>query len=565
MEPDTDLNVQPGMTSTPRKPGEDAPSIRMSEIISALSYALDLTEGQPMGHSVRTCAIGMRIGQQMGLGIEDLSALYYTLLLKDAGCSSNASRLFHILNADEIKAKRDVKTTDWTRVGWESLHYALTHVATGAPFLERMQTLFQVAATQQQDSCDLVKIRCERGAFIARQLGFSESVAAGIHSLDEHWNGRGYPDGFRKEEIPLVSRIANLSQTLDVFFAARGSAAAIDAVQKRSGRWFDPEMIKAAVSLSNSGALWGGLDSKNLIDTVSGMEPEKLRMEATEDAVDNICVAFAEVIDAKSPFTYRHSSGVADAAQEIARWFGMSPQSMKTLRRAALLHDIGKLSVANSILEKPGKLTGEEWDIVKRHPYYTLEILNRIPGFDRLAQDAAAHHEKLDGSGYWRGWGSDQLSRFARILAVADIFDAPHAKRPHTGTRCRWIRFSRDCARMRPARSICHASKRSLNPKQVQNQCLSQCQKRWKPRKQITEENDRYEIPQPDGFCISRVCIHRHLRLRAGLLLEFGEHAILVTWWCICAIFIRCLGRLDDKSGGVDLSNGPLARSDIDH
>jgi HD-GYP domain-containing protein (c-di-GMP phosphodiesterase class II) len=104
---------------------------------------------------------------------------------------------------------------------------------------------------------------------------------------------------------------------------------------------------------------------------------------------------------------------------------------MKLLRRAALLHDIGKLSVPNSILEKPGKLTGEEWKVVKAHPFYTLEILNRIPGFQRLSQDAAAHHEKLDGSGYWRGWGSDQLSRYARILAVADIFDALHAKRPY--------------------------------------------------------------------------------------------------------------------------------------
>jgi HD-GYP domain-containing protein (c-di-GMP phosphodiesterase class II) len=116
---------------------------------------------------------------------------------------------------------------------------------------------------------------------------------------------------------------------------------------------------------------------------------------------------------------------------EIGQWFGMNPKSLKQLRRAALLHDIGKLSVPNSVLEKPAKLTAEEWTVIKAHPYYTLEILKKIPGFDRLSQDAAAHHEKLDGSGYWRGWGSEQLSRFARILAVADIFDALHAKRPY--------------------------------------------------------------------------------------------------------------------------------------
>jgi putative nucleotidyltransferase with HDIG domain len=417
--------------SSQREWRETPSSIQQSEIISALSYALDLTEGQPMGHSVRTCMIGMRIAQQIGLPIAGQADLYYALLLKDAGCSSNASRLFHILNADEIRAKRDVKTTDWTRVGYESLHYALTHVATGAPFLERMRRLFQVAATQQQDSCDLVKIRCERGAFIAKQLGFSAPVAEGIHSLDEHWNGRGYPDGFRKTEIPLFSRIANLAQTLDVFYTAKGPAAAIEAANKRSGRWFDPDLVKAAVSLSNTGSLWSGLENEDLIDKVVALEPEHRRIEATEDSIDNICVAFSEVIDAKSPFTYRHSSGVANAASEIAQWFGMDPRQIKLLRRAALLHDIGKLSVPNAILEKPGKLSPEEWGVVKAHPYYTLEILKRIPGFDRLSHDAAAHHEKLDGSGYWRGWGAEQLSRYARILAVADIFDALHAKRPY--------------------------------------------------------------------------------------------------------------------------------------
>jgi putative nucleotidyltransferase with HDIG domain len=406
-------------------------SIRVSEVISALSYALDLTEGQPMGHSVRSCMIGMRLAVEVGLPLREQGDLYYALLLKDAGCSSNSSRLFHILNADEIQAKRDVKTTDWTRVGWESLHYALTHVATGLPFLERMRRLFQVAVTQQADSCDLVKIRCERGASIAKQLGFSASVAASIHSLDEHWNGRGYPDGLRQREIPLFSRIANLAQTLDVFHSAHGPTAAIDAVRRRAGRWFDPDMVHAAVALSSSGALWVDLDNKDIIHKAQSLEPEQRRMTADENTVDNICAAFAEIIDAKSPFTYRHSHGVAEAAVEIAGCFGMSARDQKLLRRAALLHDIGKLSVPNTILEKPGKLTAEEWKVVRDHPYYTFEILNRTPGFQELAVEAAAHHEKLDGSGYYRGLGSDQLSTFARILAVADIFDALHAKRPY--------------------------------------------------------------------------------------------------------------------------------------
>lgn len=410
---------------------EPPSSILMSEIISALSYALDLTDGQPLGHSVRACMMGMRLAQQIGMSQGEQADLYYALLLKDAGCSSNASRLFHILNADEIRAKADVKTTDWTRVGWESLHYALTHVATGMPFLQRMQRLFEVAATRQQDSCALVTIRCERGSYIARQLGFSNSVSEGIYNLDEHWNGRGYPDGLRKQEIPLFSRIANLAQTLDVFWTAYGPEAALDAAKKRSGRWFDPDLVKAATSLANSGALWKGLNDPDLVRKISFLEPEFRRMKATDQSIDKICMAFAEVIDAKSPFTYRHSTGVAEAAVEIGQWFGMNTASLKQLRRAALLHDIGKLSVPNSILEKPAKLTVEEWNVIRAHPYYTCEILKKIPGFERLSLDAAAHHERLDGSGYWRGLHGEHLSRYARILAVADIFDALHAKRPY--------------------------------------------------------------------------------------------------------------------------------------
>src|ERR1700722_16726074 len=166
----------------------EAPLARASEIISALSFALDLTEGQAPGHAARSCIIGMRIASQIVLPDDAQADLYYALLLKDAGCSSNASKLFHIIHADEIKAKGDLKDKDWTRIGWESLRYAVDHVAVGAPFLERVRTLIRVAANQQTDSCELVRIRCERGSSVARRMGFSESSAQAIHSLDEHWN-----------------------------------------------------------------------------------------------------------------------------------------------------------------------------------------------------------------------------------------------------------------------------------------------------------------------------------------------------------------------------------------
>lgn len=408
-----------------------AATVRVSQIISALSYALDLTEGRPMGHSVRTCILGMRLAGHAGVPATEQADLFYALLLKDAGCSSNASKLFHILAADEIRAKRDVKLTDWTRVGWESLQYALTHVATGAPFLERVRTLVRVAARQQRESCELVKIRCERGASIARRIGFAEPVAQAIQSLDEHWDGGGYPEGLRGREIPLFSRIMNLAQTLDVFHTHRSPEAAIEVVQARSKRWFDPDLVKAAASLARVGRLWDGLQEASAIDQALALEPEERRMAANDETIENICQAFAEIIDAKSPFTYRHSNGVADAAVAIARHFSLNEQDTAFMRRAALLHDIGKLSVPNMILEKPGKLDDGEWEVIKRHPYYSYEILRRITGFEDLSEVAASHHEKLDGSGYFRHLQAGQISQEARILVVADIFDALSAKRPY--------------------------------------------------------------------------------------------------------------------------------------
>jgi putative nucleotidyltransferase with HDIG domain len=375
--------------------------------------------------------IGMRIAREIGMPIAAQADLYYALLLKDAGCSSNASRLFHIIHSDEIKAKGDLKDKDWTKVGWESLQYAVDHVATGKPFLERVRTLLRVAAKQQQESCELVKIRCERGASIARRMGFSEAVASAIHSLDEHWNGGGYPDGLVGSTIPLFSRIMNLAQTLAVFMVEHGTGPALDAIEKRSKRWFDPDLVKAAKSLALTNKLWMGLDSENLVDQVAALEPQEQRLMAGPRTLDNICQAFAEVIDAKSPFTYRHSNGVARAAVSIAGQLGMPESQIVALRRAALLHDIGKLSVPNTILEKPGKLDDDEWRVVKKHPYYTLEILRRIPGFSELSDVAAAHHERLDGRGYWRNWGAEQLTTPARILAVADVFDALAARRPY--------------------------------------------------------------------------------------------------------------------------------------
>ena len=280
----------------------------------------------------------------------------------------------------------------------------------------------------------MIGARCERGAEIARQIGMSEATAQGIRSLDEHWNGAGYPDGRKGEEIPLLARIMNVSQTMEVFASAHGPAAAVAVISERSGTWFDPEIARLVRHLQKDEALWLRVSSKNAREYALQMEPG-IAIPASPQRIDDICRAFAEVIDTKSPYTYNHSLGVARAAVEIAEGLGLAPQTVTMVRRAALLHDIGKLSVSNSILEKPGALSDDEWRVMKLHPAYTRMILQTISGFEHLAFVASVHHERLDGSGYPDGLAADELPLTARIVCVADTFQAITEDRPYRAGR----------------------------------------------------------------------------------------------------------------------------------
>lgn len=405
--------------------------LRMSDLISALSFALDLTEGQPMGHAVKCCIIGMRLAQTLRLPPQQQSDLYYALLLKDVGCSSNAARMYEILGGDELRAKREVKTIDWRSIGFEALQYVLRNAMPGRPTLERMLAIAHMALHRDQQGRELVELRCNRGASIARKIGLSDACAEAIFHLDEHWDGGGHPTGKRGEQIPLLARILNLCQTFEVYAALNGPAEAQSILEQRSGKWFDPELVRASRELATDAALWQTLHGEFVRETAIEMEPFSVLAYPDESQLNNICEAFADVIDVKSPFTNEHSRSVARVAQAVVTHAGLPAEAVTQVRRAALLHDIGKLSVPNSILDKPGKLTAQEWETVRLHPYYTQRILEKVSGWQELAFLASTHHEKLDGTGYYRNLTGAQLPFASRAIAIADIFDALSARRPY--------------------------------------------------------------------------------------------------------------------------------------
>lgn len=412
--------------------GELAGTLRLSQIIGALSYALDLTEGQPPGHCLRCCWIGMHTGRALGLDPGALSQLYYTLLLKDTGCSSNAARLWELYGGDELVTKRSFKQVD-SQSMLQLARFVLRHAGPGEALRERVKRLINLYRNGERLATELVHTRCERGADIVRRLGFDESVAAGIFSLDEHWNGHGRPQGLRAAAIPLNARIALLAQVVDVFNTVGGEQSACAEVRRRIGSWFDPEVAAAFLAAAKNTALWSGLREPDLEERVWALEPAAHTILIDEQRLDSIAEAFADIIDAKSSFTYGHSQRVAQYADAIALELGMDARRRRWLRRGALLHDIGKLGVSNGILDKPGRLDAEEWEAVKRHARFTEDILLRVRVFGEIAPIAGAHHERPDGTGYPKGLAGDAILLETRIITAADIFDAITAARPYRG------------------------------------------------------------------------------------------------------------------------------------
>ncbi|HWB22739.1 MAG TPA: HD domain-containing phosphohydrolase [Gaiellaceae bacterium] len=402
-------------------PSDAAAELRLSEVMAALSYALDVTEGQPEGHAVRSCLIGMRIAEALGLDVEQRSALFYGLLLKDAGCSSNSAKIASLFGNDDFDVKRRFKLADQTRPVEGLLSVCRISGSLGA-FLRVLRPGSEVTKA-------MTELRCERGAEIARMLELPAESARAIYALDEHWDGRGHPYGLAGEEIPLLARILCLSQTVEVFHDRHGLDAALKMAQKRAGTWFDPQLVTALQSLHSDTAFWDSLRAADLRAQVSELEPPELTIRADDDRLDRVAEAFAKVIDAKSPFTFQHSARVAAIADDLAAGLGLDQYQRRELRRAALLHDIGKLTISNQILDKPSGLSDEEFTRMKQHPAFTVRILERVSPFVRIAMIAGTHHEKLDGSGY--PWGLQQLSQPARILVVSDIYEALTAVRPY--------------------------------------------------------------------------------------------------------------------------------------
>lgn len=400
-----------------------------AEVLSALSYSLDLVEGQPAGHAARTCLIAMELGKVLGLGRHELQSLFYASILKDSGCSNNSARIHKIFGGDELLAKYKVKFIDWSRAV-DCLKFGASSTLPEGTVVERFRKMLNNLGPPRKVMVEVTAARCHRGAAIATSLGFGPATAEAIRRLDEHWDGQGAPNGMKGDSIPILARVLSLAQTLEVFAWSFGPHQALDMLKRRRGRWFDPKVFSAAIAIESDVAFWARVHAAGHAEAVAA-EPFPEDEPVRPAQMEGICDAFAKIVDAKSEFTHDHSIRVAELAVGMGRTMGLPEDALTDLRRAGLLHDLGKLGIPNSILDKPGRLSDAEMERVRNHPRMSFEVLQPISGFTKIADLASTHHERLDGNGYWQGLDGRHLSLETRILTVADVFDALTSDRPY--------------------------------------------------------------------------------------------------------------------------------------
>jgi HD-GYP domain-containing protein (c-di-GMP phosphodiesterase class II) len=402
-------------------------TLRLADLLAALSVTTDVAMGQAPEKAIRACVVATEIARHLDLPERTVADVYYTTLLKHLGCTSTSHEETHVFGPDDLGMRRVAERTDVARP-LEMLGLMRT-TGRGAG-LERVRYLARAVTAGKETDATIVRAVCEVAARMAQRLGFGESVCRALGESLERWDGKGGPRKLRGDDIAPPARIAEPATQAVIFHRLGGPEAASAMIGRRSGGWFDPAVAEA-FSIVGPRTL-ERLDAEDPWAAVLAAEPEPVR-RIPPDRLDVVAEAFADMVDLKTPFTLGHSSGVADLAAAAAERLGMPEPA--TVRRAALLHDLGRTAVGAGVWEKPGRLTTTEWEQVRLHPYRTDRILARSEALRPLARIAGMHHERQDGSGYHHGASAAEVPAEARVLAAADVYQALTQNRPHRPAR----------------------------------------------------------------------------------------------------------------------------------
>ena len=399
--------------------------LRLAELIAALSLATDLGLGMPQEHVLRQCRIALALADRVDVDDAERAAVYYTAMLAWVGCTADSYELAAQFG-DEIEFRAAAHEVDLA--GEPMMSFLLGRVGTGRPAPERERMAAELVTTRGRVAAEAMTAHCQVASQIARRLGLGPEVQQPLVHVFSRWDGEGIPSGAGGEELPLAIRLVHIAAIAEVHHRNGGVEGAVAVVRERAGGQFDPRLAEAFSDCATE--LLDGLAEESSWDAVIAAEPG-LAKPLVGDQLDTAFETLADFGDLKSPWFTGHSRGVAGLAAAAARDAGLSDEAVTELRRAALVHDLGRTGVPNTIWDKPGPLTDAEWERVRLHPYYAQRMLARPEALARLGAIAACHHERLDGSGYHRSLPGSALSPSARILAAADAYHAMTEARPH--------------------------------------------------------------------------------------------------------------------------------------
>ena len=409
--------------------GTDRAHVRLAELVAALSLGVDLGFGQPMEHMLRQCLIALRLAERVGLDEQGRANVYYTALLVGVGCHTDAHEQAKWFG-DDIALKADKYDHEFRSL--RAAAAGMRRLGSGHAGSHRFRVALEFALSGHREVAEMITQHAAMTRTLGEQLGLQDHVLDALGAAYETWDGRGWPGELKGADVPLAARIAQLAEFVEVAYRAGGVEAVKSIARERAGKQFDPEL--AELICANGETIFDGLDDIDTWEAVIGAEPE-LTVVLSWDRFDAALLAIANFVDLKSPYSLGHSSAVADLAAQAGPRLGLAEAEARTLRRAGLVHDFGRLGVSNAIWDKRGPLGAGEWERVRLHPYMTERMLQQSAVLAPLGAIAVQHRERLDGSGYPRRLSGASISRSARILAAADAYQAMREPRPHRPER----------------------------------------------------------------------------------------------------------------------------------
>jgi HD-GYP domain-containing protein (c-di-GMP phosphodiesterase class II) len=411
--------------------GPGGERVRAAEVIAALSLATDLGIGVPLEHGLQSTLVAMRLGEMLGVDPETASQTYYACLLFYVGCTADAEVAADTFGDD------DALTTHAMPARFGSTPERMAGMlralaSSGSPAPVRAVQIVRGMPRAAREFKGHVTAFCEVAQMLTDRLGLPASMQGLFAYLVERWDGKGLPGRARHEEIPLPVRIASVARDAAFQHLLGGAELAAAVVRRRAGGAFDPAV---AIPLADAAAELLAPDAgASAWEETLAREPGRwLALEG--EAIDRALGAMGEFADLASPYLVGHSAGVAELATAAARQCRLEAADLMRVRRAALVHDLGRVAVPVRIWQKAAPLTPDDWERVRLHAYHSERVLSRSPFLAALAPVASFHHERLDGSGYHRGTGIADIGPPARLLAAADAYHAMTEPRPHRAAR----------------------------------------------------------------------------------------------------------------------------------